>query len=62
MTPAERRRFIAEKTGKPVCDERNPFLTEDEDGEIALRCGLPKGHSGHHVDARDIMLRLGAQP
>jgi len=52
------------KGGNPMnqkpkqCDEENPVFCIDPDGEIPLRCGLPKGHDGPHQDERTV----GAEP
>jgi hypothetical protein len=42
-------------TKKPkTCGERHPVLCIDPEGEIPLRCGLPKGHYGDHQDERTV--------
>jgi len=35
-----------------LCGVEHPILCEDPDGEVPLRCGLPKGHDGEHQDRR----------
>lgn len=39
---------------KKSCGERHPVLCIDPEGEVPLRCGLPKGHDGDHQDERTV--------
>lgn len=44
-----------EKPAPEFCDETNPILAEDPDGEKNLRCGLPATHAGDHQDVREVL-------
>lgn len=44
-----------------LCKEVHPYLAHDEDGDMTLWCGLPRGHNGQHEDARAVILELRTQ-
>jgi hypothetical protein len=44
-----------------LCQEENPFFTIDEEGDIPLVCGLPRGHEGEHKDWRAVLLEERAK-
>jgi hypothetical protein len=56
VTPVKRLHLVPAKGPDPaVCGEEHPMLCSDEEGEVPLVCGLPRGHSGEHCDARDVL-------